>query len=217
VNVVYERFALGGVPFTVQILLNDKLVGSVYNFSSTPKALGAVDGCENCLRQQQSKILSSGQITLTGALLASIDDAGIPLDTLDKDVVRPYLQTHLKHRVVIAGGTEIPLSRIPSLQVSVAVGGRIAKIRKDARSAPQAGMPMSQLPVGDSSESEGDPAVGTWKPVVGHVKYGEIFDEEGTIYDTIEITPHTRDRSGGEGPVKLALMGYTDYQEVLSL
>ncbi|KAJ7501178.1 hypothetical protein B0H11DRAFT_1713961 [Mycena galericulata] len=101
VNVVYERFALGGIPFTIQVLLNDKIVGSVYSFSSTPNALGAVDGCENCLRQQQSKILSSGQITLTGALLASIDDAGVPLDTLDKDVVKPYLQAHLKHRVVI--------------------------------------------------------------------------------------------------------------------
>ncbi|KAJ7762839.1 hypothetical protein DFH07DRAFT_709304, partial [Mycena maculata] len=65
VNLVYEKFALGGVPFTVQILLNNKVIGSVYNFSSSPKALGAVDGCENCLRQQQSKILSSGQTTLT--------------------------------------------------------------------------------------------------------------------------------------------------------
>lgn len=90
---------MGGVPFTVELLLDDKVVGSVYNFSSTPESMGGIDGCENCLRQQQSGILSSGQITLTGALLATIDDGS--LDTLDKDVVGPYLQEHLKHRVVI--------------------------------------------------------------------------------------------------------------------
>ncbi|KAF7341393.1 Di-copper centre-containing protein [Mycena venus] len=234
VNVVYERFALGGVPFTVEVLLNDKLVGSVYNFSSTPEALGAIDGCENCLRQQQSKILSSGQITLTGALLAS-------LETLDKEAVRPYLRTHLGHRVVIADGTEIPLSSIPSLQVSVAVGSRLAHIKKDAESIGEssesegiwkqvvsshtgimndvqstpawgAGTPMSQLPIGDSSDSGG-----TWKPVIGEVTFGDIFAENGTIYDSIEIIPNTDDGSWGEGPVKLALMGYTGYEEVLSL
>lgn len=96
------RFALGGVPFTVQILLHDKLVGSVYNFSAPPKSLGGIDGCENYLRQEQSKILSSGQVTLTGALLACNELAGdSKSNTLDKDKVQAYLKKNLRWRVFV--------------------------------------------------------------------------------------------------------------------
>jgi tyrosinase len=80
----------------------------VYNFSRTPGAPGAVGACGNCLQQQEAKALSSGQITLTGALLACIDDAEIQLYTLDKNAVGPYLQTHLKKRVVIVRTLPLP-------------------------------------------------------------------------------------------------------------
>jgi hypothetical protein len=95
------RFALDGAPFTVQILLREKLVGSVYNFSTPLNSQGGIDGCENCLRQQQSKTLSSGQVTLTDALLACVETTGSGLTTLKKDDVRPYLKDNLRWRVLI--------------------------------------------------------------------------------------------------------------------
>lgn len=93
------RFALGGVPFTVQILLCDKIVGTVYNFSATPYSPSGSTACENCLRQERAKSLSSGQVTLTGALLACTEAADSGLTTLQKDDVEPYLKANLRWRV----------------------------------------------------------------------------------------------------------------------
>ncbi|KAJ7218944.1 hypothetical protein C8J57DRAFT_1596327 [Mycena rebaudengoi] len=209
VNVIYERFAFGGIPFTIQVLLRNKLVGSVYTFSNSNSA-----ACENCLRQEETKILSSNQITLTGALIASIKDATISLDTLDRDTVKGYLQEHLKVRAVVAGGAEIQLPN-ESLQVSVAAGSRLG-------AALEEGDKMPMIPIGMHKPMSELPA--------GNVTYGDTFAHHhedaprggdsgslGTVYEIIEITPEGRERDRGRGPIRWALTGYTPYTEVLSL
>lgn len=80
----------------VQILLHDKLVGSVYNFSAAQDG-----GCENCAQQERDNILCSGQVILTGALLASIADTGSTLTNLHNDKVEPYLKENFRWRVRI--------------------------------------------------------------------------------------------------------------------
>lgn len=102
----------------------------------------------------------------------------------------------------------------------MAVGGRLVKIRTSGRprGGYEQGIPMSQLPIGQPGVPRG-PGEDTWEPIDGKMKYDEIFEDAGTIYDAIEITPnvHGRGRGEGDGPVKVALVGYTDYEEILSL
>ncbi|CRG90099.1 hypothetical protein PISL3812_07140 [Talaromyces islandicus] len=73
VNVIYDRYALDGIPYTIVFYLNvgDKNampVGGVYNFS-TKLHKGQEDGedqsCSNCLKQEREGILSAAQIALT--------------------------------------------------------------------------------------------------------------------------------------------------------
>lgn len=92
---------MGGIPFRVQILLREKIVGSVYNFSAMPNSSDGTTACENCIRQEQAKSLSSGQVTLTGALLTCAEAADSGLSTLQKDDVVPYLKANLQWRVLI--------------------------------------------------------------------------------------------------------------------
>lgn len=92
---------MDGVPFTVEILLDGKIVGSVYNFVSQPNSQGGLVGCENCAKQERSKQLCSGQVSLTSALISSINDTGLNLTTLDKNAVVPYLEKHLTSRVLL--------------------------------------------------------------------------------------------------------------------
>ena len=92
-----DRFALGGAPFTVHILISDKYnVGSVYNFVSRPPTLGPNTGCENCRQQQESKALQKGQVIITNALIKAIHDESEELESLERDNVEKYLQDKLR-------------------------------------------------------------------------------------------------------------------------
>jgi len=123
VNVLYERFALGGAPFTIHILIGkDVKVGSTYNFSTPIHTTGGPDGCGNCRRQEAIAAKSTGQVPITTALLRNIQDGENPLKSLKLHHVEPYLKANLHWKVTRAGGIEVPLESIPSLKVSLAAG-----------------------------------------------------------------------------------------------
>lgn len=99
-----HRFALRGLPFTVNIFIGNTRVGQVYNFS-TP--LEAVDdsgrSCENCHKQQESQAIATGQVLITNALLKDIKDDGKPLESLRPAEVEAYLREHLVWTVTAVG------------------------------------------------------------------------------------------------------------------
>lgn len=151
-NVVYNRFALSGRPYTISIFIGrvpttvpytfsdpeGSLVGQVYTFSSPADRLGTSSevGCTNCRSQEASKILSSGTVVLTNALITRwknalvhtprerfSDDPEIPrvLASMEPEDVIPFLKTELRWRVTSPEGL-VPVEELPSLRVSVAVG-----------------------------------------------------------------------------------------------
>ncbi|KAK0707120.1 hypothetical protein B0T26DRAFT_876116 [Lasiosphaeria miniovina] len=84
VNVIYEKFDLGGAPFTISIFVGrvpttvpysyqeaeTSLIGEVYNFSTEAEELGSSsEGCGNCRQQQAASALSAGRVVLTNALI----------------------------------------------------------------------------------------------------------------------------------------------------
>ncbi|KAF5005500.1 hypothetical protein FDECE_8078 [Fusarium decemcellulare] len=144
VDVVYEKFALNGRMFTIDIFIGevpsqppyvfqetDSLVGQVVNFSSEvpdPEARG----CANCRDQQADKVLSSGRVILTNALITRWKNQ-IPhtptrtngarvLESMDPDSVIKFLKDNLHWRVTSMGQEVDISSQIPSLRISLAVG-----------------------------------------------------------------------------------------------
>ncbi|KAK4187328.1 hypothetical protein QBC35DRAFT_498812 [Podospora australis] len=85
VNIVYNRFAFGGQPYTINIFVGrvpenvpytfddpeGSLVGQVYTFSSPADRLGTSEeiGCVNCRSQEAAEVMSSGTVVLTNALI----------------------------------------------------------------------------------------------------------------------------------------------------
>lgn len=140
----YSRFALNGRMFTVDIFIGkvpseppyqfqetDSLVGQVVNFSSEvadPEA----QGCGNCRNQQVEKVLSTGRVILTNALITrwknqiehTPRNAGGArvLGGMDPDSVVKFLKDNLHWRVTSMGQQVDIASRIPSLKVSLGVG-----------------------------------------------------------------------------------------------
>ncbi|CAD6447444.1 04d53a49-adef-4fe4-b2d5-252b67654c90 [Sclerotinia trifoliorum] len=62
INVVYNRYAFDGHSYTLLFFLDEKVVGSIFTFS-TPLDQGAT--CKNCSKQEHNKILSRAQVPLT--------------------------------------------------------------------------------------------------------------------------------------------------------
>jgi tyrosinase len=140
VNVVYEKFALGGNSFTIHIFIGDPpasapynfqggwQVGQVFNFSTEPGDLGASPaGCGNCQEQQLTGAASSGRVILTNALITRWKHQ-VPhgssselLASMEPEHVVDFLKKHMHWRVS-SFEEEVPLDRIPSLKVSVARG-----------------------------------------------------------------------------------------------
>ena len=80
----------------------------MYNFSGPIEARGvAPEGCESCKVQKAEHALSAGQVVLTDYLIEHITKQetlrGIPLRSLDKDQVIPYLKENLHWRVTDVG------------------------------------------------------------------------------------------------------------------
>lgn len=91
------------------------------------------------------------------------------------------------------------------MKVSAAFGARnVSKeIKKDTDPLPE---PEMGGIISDALE-------GVSNAEAPNVTYGDIFTDNGSVYDTIEITPHSMIPAS---KVRRALLDYTDY-EVLSL
>lgn len=118
VNVLYDRFALGGNPYLVRIFLGDvppgppfyfadtpTQVGLVYNFSSPPLGRGTgEEGCQNCARQREAGHLSTGQLVLTDYLAEWVRKGlqgrdGERLGGLGREEVGRWLRKELHWRI----------------------------------------------------------------------------------------------------------------------
>ncbi|KAI9868865.1 MAG: hypothetical protein M1813_004716 [Trichoglossum hirsutum] len=149
VNVRYGKYDLGGLPYKIDIFLRrhsarahadpspqklhqppslegTSFIGDVYNFSTTTGPQGTNAHCPNCAAQQKSTETSSNaQIPITAMLMKAAGDDSWPVNTIapegDDGVVR-FLQGRLTWKVSKKGGEEVPITSLPNLKVSVAVG-----------------------------------------------------------------------------------------------
>ncbi|KAK4227792.1 common central domain of tyrosinase-domain-containing protein [Podospora fimiseda] len=151
VNIIYNRFALSGRPYTIHIFVGKvpdrvpytfddpegSLVGQVFTFSTPADRLGtdADVGCVNCRQQQAGEVMSSGTVVLTNALITrwknqlthtprhrfNPDDVPTVLPSMKPEDVIPFLKTNLRWRVTSLGEV-VPTEELKSLRVSVAVG-----------------------------------------------------------------------------------------------
>ncbi|EAU85812.2 tyrosinase [Coprinopsis cinerea okayama7 len=129
INVAFEKFALRGLPFVVNVLLQGKVIGSVVNFSSKLDAKTQGEGgCENCHQQQQSGYMVAGQVFATRALASIVRDTeNKELDALSREEIADYLKKHLDYEVVKYSGNIVPKEQMPSLEVFPIVGRRKVK------------------------------------------------------------------------------------------
>jgi len=112
INVIYDRYALNGRPYIIHFFIGDvpqgpitntllrsskSYLGSVYTFSSSLEPEGNTVACRNCRKQQESGLLSTGQVPISTALLTHAKDDNIPgLQSLEPTAVAVYLEQKLK-------------------------------------------------------------------------------------------------------------------------
>ncbi|KAJ3530012.1 hypothetical protein NM208_g9513 [Fusarium decemcellulare] len=121
INVVYDRFALGGRSYSIEFYLavsedqkesrfaSQNFVGEVYNFGGR-----TLDTCQNCKSQADAGILSCGQVPITIQLLhRAIGRAnGHSLKDFTDTKVEDYLKEYLHWRFVAYGGYPIDDSKL---------------------------------------------------------------------------------------------------------
>ncbi|KAF5547017.1 tyrosinase precursor [Fusarium napiforme] len=139
INVVYDRYALDGLSYTIQFFLGGapgedtaslekhNYIGHVYSFGGRQST--SEGSCRNCKRQAAAQVLSCAQIPLTIHLLHHLRD-NIPDHSVENpDEIEDYLRLHLRWRVVKYGGEVISgegFKNFSKLQISVLRGtGRI--------------------------------------------------------------------------------------------
>nr|RBQ94040.1 hypothetical protein FVER53263_03534 [Fusarium verticillioides] len=141
VNVVYDRYALDGLSYTIQFFLGGppgkgtsfekrSYIGHVYSFGGRQSSSGG--SCNNCKKQAAAQVLSCAQVPLTIHLLHHIRDK-IPDHSIENpDEIEDYLRLHLQWRVVKYGGeviSEEAWKDFSRLQISVLRG--VGRIRSD--------------------------------------------------------------------------------------
>ncbi|KAJ3555445.1 hypothetical protein NM688_g2574 [Phlebia brevispora] len=135
VNVLVDRFANNGETFVVDLFLGEvpddvrswetaNKLGMVAIFGGTQYASGNCANCANQASNPETRLVT-GQVTITTTLLDLIEAkkkvGGEVLGSLDKDEVAQFLKKNMHWRIAKIGNTELPLSEVPSLKVSVAV------------------------------------------------------------------------------------------------
>ncbi|KAI1113782.1 Di-copper centre-containing protein [Nemania sp. NC0429] len=146
VNILYDRFAFDGVPYTIYLfignpnqLVNDnpdhlhkhvQHVGFVSTFSNPILPQPNTRGCQNCQRKKTEGTRSRAQVPITGALVARLEGSGhqvpnlptgIPhLPGLSSDHVHTYLEANLHWRIKSHTGQELHIPHEnPFVEVSV--------------------------------------------------------------------------------------------------
>ncbi|RBA19162.1 hypothetical protein FPRO05_10091 [Fusarium proliferatum] len=140
INVVYDRYALDGLSYTIQFFIGGppgedtttfekhNYIGHVYSFGGRQST--SEGSCMNCKRQTAAQVLSCAQVPLTIHLLQHAKD-NIPDHSLkDFGEIEEYLRLHLRWRLVKYGGEVISeqgfKKNFSKLQISVLRGtGRI--------------------------------------------------------------------------------------------
>ncbi|KAF5575372.1 tyrosinase precursor [Fusarium pseudocircinatum] len=132
INVVYDRYALDGLSYTIQFFLGGPPgedtsfekhddIGQVYSFGGRQST--SEGSCRNCKRQAAAQVLSCAQMPLTIHLLHhNISDHSIT----NSDGIEEYLRLHLQWRVVKYGAEVISeegfKKNFSKLQISVLCG-----------------------------------------------------------------------------------------------
>ncbi|KAG5815232.1 hypothetical protein H9Q74_002925 [Fusarium xylarioides] len=136
VNVVYARYALDGLSYTIQFFIGrppgeettsfekHNYVSHVYSFGGRQST--SEGSCRNCKRQAAAQVLSCAQVPLTIHILHHIKD-DIPDHSIeDYDEIEEYLRLHLRWRVVKYGGEVVSKEgfkkNFSKLQISVLRG-----------------------------------------------------------------------------------------------
>lgn len=110
---------------------DDNLVGTFSIFANDPETTG----CEKCKEGAENKLVVTASIPLTGALLDRIPDDAIPqLQSLEPEVVIPFLQKELHWRINKVDGAAISRDDVPSLKVGVA--SVVVDVPEDHRELP---------------------------------------------------------------------------------
>ena len=82
------------------IILNNHVVGNVYNFSARSYGDGR-HGCENCHRQQEENMEVTGQVPITHALRKHfLDENNDALTAFDQEAISKYLREKLEWKIV---------------------------------------------------------------------------------------------------------------------
>lgn len=118
INVVYDRYALGGISYSIKFWLGgpsnepqtneveENYIGEVFTFTGSFSSEG---GCENCRRQAEEGALSFDQVPITIPLLSHIFDKAKdhPIENLTDKEVEEYLKLHLGWTYVQHGGHKL--------------------------------------------------------------------------------------------------------------
>ncbi|KAH7227272.1 hypothetical protein B0J15DRAFT_577507 [Fusarium solani] len=133
INVVYDRYALGGISYSIKFWLGgpsnepqtneveENYIGEVFTFTGSFSSEG---GCENCKRQAEEGALSFDQVPITIPLLSHIFDKAKdhPIENLTDKEVEEYLKLHLGWTYVQHGGHKLNPEEFPKTEISVMKG-----------------------------------------------------------------------------------------------
>lgn len=88
INVVYDRYALGGLAYSILFFLGEppedlsmyrqskNFVGQIFTFTSPVENADGSPACGNCAQQSEAKVLSKAQIQLTLPLVRKATELG---------------------------------------------------------------------------------------------------------------------------------------------
>ncbi|KAE8393458.1 common central domain of tyrosinase-domain-containing protein [Aspergillus alliaceus] len=97
INVIYDRYALNGIPYTIVFYFEfekfRKIVGGVYNFSTKLRSAHE-GGCDNCVKQKNEGVLSAAQVSLTYTLHKGKEWHGF--NSLKPENIVPLIRNRLR-------------------------------------------------------------------------------------------------------------------------
>ncbi|KAF4341939.1 tyrosinase precursor [Fusarium beomiforme] len=135
INVKYDRYALGGVSYSIKFYLggpngvpetkysDGNYVGEIFTFTAPYEESDSAEAsCSNCKAQAEAGVLSQGQIPLTIPLLNHIFDQQEDHPIKEYKEVAEYLRLHLNWKFVQQGGLVRDPKDFPKTKVYVLQG-----------------------------------------------------------------------------------------------
>lgn len=210
INVVYDRYALGGRSYSIRFYLErddaseigieiatkkeENFVGEIYTFGGMTASTDDEPGCANCSAQQAAGVLSRAQVPITIPLLSLADNEDFAtFNDVKRDTIEPYLKKHLHWKIVGHGGVEYDEADFPQTQIHIYAGL--------SQSVPATDLQFS-APTADGDASFSTPLFGIdqgYKPLFDAVKQKRI--RSGVPEDSPEMgISALAITSDGEGP-----------------